>query len=88
MRRTNINVILRMVRDFLNGKMDDIAFLLDFPHEIETRYQKMCSEDPDHADLIYYYLVRNGADLYGAMSYEAFRAHIQNQYDNVVEGLY
>jgi hypothetical protein len=88
MRRTNINAVLRMVRDFLNGEMDDIAFWLDFPYEIEKRYQKMHNEDPDYADLIYYYLVENGTDLHGTMSDDAFRAHIQKQYDNVMEGVY
>jgi hypothetical protein len=48
----------------------------------------MHNEDPDYADLIYYYLVENGTDLHGTMSDDAFRAHIQKQYDNVMEGVY
>ena len=63
MRRTNINAVLRMVREYLNGDMNEIDFYLDFPYEIEKRYQKMCREDPDYADLIYYYLVENGTVL-------------------------
>ena len=51
MRRTNINAVLRMVREYLNGDMNEIDFYLDFPYEIEKRYQKMCREDPDYADL-------------------------------------
>ena len=54
MRRTNINAVLRMVREYLNGDMNEIDFYLDFPYEIEKRYQKMCREDPDYADMIYY----------------------------------
>ena len=57
MRRTNINAVLRMVREYLNGDMNEIDFYLDFPYEIEKRYQKMCREDPDYTDMIYYYLV-------------------------------
>mgnify|MGYP004573227347 CR=1 FL=1 len=59
MRRTNINAVLRMVREYLNGDMNEIDFYLDFPYEIEKRYQKMCREDPDYTDMIYYYLVEN-----------------------------
>lgn len=49
MRRTNINAVLRMVREYLNGDMNEIDFYLDFPYEIEKRYQKMCREDPNYA---------------------------------------
>ena len=81
MRRTNINAVLRMVREYLNGDMNEIDFYLDFPYEIEKRYQKMCREDPDYADLIYYYLVENGTDLHRSMTSEEFHDHIQKQYD-------
>ena len=30
MRRTNINAVLRMVREYLNGDMNEIDFYLDF----------------------------------------------------------
>ena len=36
MRRTNINAVLRMVREYLNGDMNEIDFYLDFPYEIEN----------------------------------------------------
>lgn len=68
MRRTNINAVLRMVREYLNGDMNEIDFYLDFPYEIEKRYQKMCREDPDYTDMIYYYLVKNGTDLHRSMT--------------------
>ena len=38
MRRTNINAVLRMLREYLNGDMNEIDFYLDFPYEIEKRY--------------------------------------------------
>ena len=88
MRRTNINTVLRMVREYLNGDMNEIDFYLDFPYEIEKRYQKMCREDPDYADMIYYYLVENGTDLHRSMTSEEFHDHIQKQYDNVMDGVY
>ena len=35
MRRTNINAVLRMVREYLNGDMNEIDFYLDWPYEKE-----------------------------------------------------
>ena len=35
MRRTNINAVLRMVRQYLDGEMSMIDFVLDFPYEME-----------------------------------------------------
>ena len=34
MRRTNINAVLRMTKDYLDGKMDRIDYQLDFPYEV------------------------------------------------------
>ena len=88
MRRTNINAVLSMVREYLDGEMDASSFRLDFPYEIEQRYRKMGREDPDYADMIYFYLVEQGTDLADGMSDAAFRKLIQNQYDNVMDGVY
>ena len=68
MRRTAMNAVLRMVRECLNGNINEMDFRLDFPYEIEKRYWKMCREDADHADLIYYDPVGNGTDLYRSMT--------------------
>ena len=88
MRRTNINAVLKMVREYLNGEMDTLSFQLDFPYEIEQRYRKMVREDPDYADMIYVYLVEQGTDLAYDMSDAAFKELIQKQYNNVMEGVY
>ncbi len=88
MRRTNINAVLNMVREFLDGEMDSISFQLDFPYEIEQRYRKMVREDSDFADMIYFYLVEQGVDLAGEMSDTDFKKLIQRQYDNVLDGVY
>lgn len=37
MRRTNINAVLKMTRDFLDGRMDSISYWLDFPYEVTKR---------------------------------------------------
>lgn len=88
MRRTNINAVLKMVREYLDGEMDTLSFQLDFPYEIEQRYRKMVREDPDYADMIYVYLVEQGTDLAYDMSDAAFKELIQKQYSNVMEGVY
>jgi hypothetical protein len=88
MRRTNINAVLNMVQEFLDGEMDSISFQLDFPYEIEQRYRKMVREDSDFADMIYCYLVEQGVDLAGEMSDTDFKKLIQRQYDNVLDGVY
>ena len=88
MRRTNINAVLNMVREYLEGEMDFVSFRLDFPYEIERRYQKMVREDPDYADMIYFYLVEQGTDLADKLSDTDFKKLIQKQYDNVMDGVY
>ena len=88
MRRTNINAVLNMVQEFLDGEMESISFQLDFPYEIEQRYRKMVREDSDFADMIYFYLVEQGVDLAGEMSDTDFKKLIQRQYDNVLDGVY
>ena len=88
MRRTNINAVLKMVREYLDGEMDKMSFQLDFPYEIEQRYRKMVREDPDYADMIYFYLVEQGTDLAYGMSDTAFKELIRKQYSNVMEGVY
>ena len=50
MRRTNINAVLKMVRQYLDGEMSMIDFVLDFPYEMEKRYLKMQNEDEEYAD--------------------------------------
>ena len=54
MRMANINAVLKMTRQYLDGEMRRIDCELDLPYEVEKRYQKMCKEDADYADLLYY----------------------------------
>ena len=77
-----------MVKQFLAGKTDATSFWLDFPYEVTRRYQDMCREDPEYAEIIMYYLVECGTDRYEELSTDDFRALIQAQFDNVMEGIY
>ena len=52
MRRTNIDAILKMTKEYLDGVISRIDYELDFPYWVEKRYQKMCTEDADYADML------------------------------------
>ena len=58
MRRTNINAVLKMTKDYPDGKMSRIDYALDVPYEVEKRYKKMSKEDADYTDMLYYYLTK------------------------------
>ena len=88
MRRTNINAVLRMTKAYLHGKTDRIDYELDFPYEVEQRYQKMCREDAEYADMLYYYLVECGTDRAAGLSDNDFHDLIQKQYQEVLDGVY
>jgi len=77
-----------MVKQYLSGEMDTISFWLDFPYEVERRYEGMCREDEEYAEMLVYYLIENGTDRYDELSEDAFRILIRQQYDNVLEGVY
>ncbi len=59
----NIKFLLRMVKSYLDGEIDIIEFGLDFPYEVENRYQKLNKEDQFIAELIWDDLVEDGAYL-------------------------
>ena len=88
MRRTNINAVLRMTKDYLDGKMDRIDYELDFPYEVTQRYQKMFREDAEYTDMLYYYLIERGTDRAAGLSDDDFHDLIQKQYLEVLDGVY
>ncbi len=88
MSNPNINAVLKITKDYLDGKIDRINYELDFPYEVEKRYQKMCREDPEYADMLYYYLIECGTDRSAGLTDEAFRTLIQKQYLEVLAGVY
>lgn len=85
MRRTNINAVLKMVRAFLDGKIDRIELSLDFPYELEKRFDKMRSEDQDYAELIYDRLLDDGIDVGDDLSHQDFYKLIEKQYYDVLD---
>jgi hypothetical protein len=43
-KNSNINYVIGMARDFVNGDLDSLDFILDFNHEFITRCDKMYRE--------------------------------------------
>ena len=88
MKKSAIKLVLSMVEDLLSGEMDMLDFRLDFSYHVTKQYKKMCREDAEYADLIYYYLVEEGADKADGLSDEEILALMKRQYENVLEGVY
>lgn len=78
----NINHLLKMTKDFLDGKIDTIPYVLDFPYELELRYPKMLKESREYAELIYDELIEEGTNVYQykSLSDDAFRELIMARY--------
>lgn len=79
----NINYMMNMTKKFLDGKIDDIAYTLDFPYELEKRYKKMYREDDDYCELIYECIYEEGITLYNKLSDAEFKKLIQEKYDYI-----
>lgn len=84
-KRSNIDTVLDMVEAFLKGNMSRLDFQLDFPYEVQQRYQKMAREDEEFARLIDDRLVEDGVYKGERLSDEAFRNHIRKQFLDVVD---
>lgn len=80
---TNINYVMDMTKSFLDGEIDVISFCLDFPHEVEKRYQKMVREDRDYAELIFDSLVEEGTDKFNELSDVQFKRLIKKKYNYI-----
>ncbi|MEG2290539.1 MAG: hypothetical protein RSA29_15850 [Clostridium sp.] len=83
MSQPNINFMMNMTKKFLDGKIDDIAYTLDFPYEIENRYNKIHREDNDYCELIYECLYEEGIALYDDLSDDEFKELIRKQYNYI-----
>ena len=88
--RSGHGPLLMLIHSATNSSaLSDTQRRLFYDNEARRlQYQKMCREDPDYTDMIYYYLVENGTDLHRSMTSEEFHDHIQKQYDNVMDGVY
>ena len=89
---TNINYIMDMTKSFLAGEIDGMNYYLNFPFEVEKRYQKMVREDGEYANLIFECLVEEGINKFDNLSDAQFKRLIKKQYkyiqDVASEGLF
>ena len=79
----NINYMMNMTKKYLNGKIDEIDYTLDFPYELEKRYNKMHREDDDYCEVIYECLYEEGIALFDKLSDAEFKELIQEKYDYI-----
>jgi len=83
MKQLNIDFMMNMTKEYLSGKMDIIAYGLDFPYELEKRYRKMYREDDDYCELIYECLYEEGVARYNELSDGEFKKLIRKQYNYI-----
>ena len=92
MSQPNVDFMMSMTKDFLDGKIDIITYALDFPHELKARYSKIKREDDDYCYLIYEVLFRDGVAKFENLTDEDFTKLIRKQYSYIKkiakEGLY
>lgn len=84
---SNFVFLMEMTKDYLDGKIDSIEYWLDFPYELESRYNKLLREDRQLAELIYDCLIENGTNLYVSLTEAEFRERIIQEYD-YISGIY
>ena len=83
MSQPNIDYMMNMTKEFLSGKIYEIAYTLDFPYELEKRYNKMYSEDDDYCELIYECLYEEGIAIFNDLSDSEFKKLIRKQYNYI-----
>lgn len=83
MKQPNIDFMMNMTKDYLSGKIDIIDYSLDFPYELEQRYEKMHREDDDYCELIYECLYEEGIARHNELSDEEFKKLIRKQYNYI-----
>mgnify|MGYP001128861877 CR=1 FL=1 len=83
MSQPNIDYMMNMTKEFLSGKIDDTAYTLDFPYELEKRYNQMHREDYEYCELINECLYEGGIALYDELSDSEFKKLIRKQYNYI-----
>ena len=78
----NIEYVMGMTKDLIDGKISMMSYALDFPYEVESRYKLMLRENREYAELIYEELVIHGAYTYhdSGMTEDKFLKNIRKRY--------
>jgi hypothetical protein len=80
----NIDYMMNMVREYLDGATPRYIFELDFETEILSRYRKMARENKEYAELFYDLISEAGVDVGVDLSDEEFKSLIRRQYKRVI----
>jgi len=64
----NIDFMMNMTKEFLDGKIDGVTYSLDFSYELEKRYKKMNNEDDDYCYLINENIYDDGVARFNELS--------------------
>lgn len=83
MSQPNIDFLMNMTKEFLDGKIDCMTYFLDFPYELNQRYKKAHREDDDYCELIYECLCEEGTDRFNELSDGEFKKLIRKQYNYI-----
>ncbi|MHB0929538.1 MAG: hypothetical protein ACYC3W_11680 [Candidatus Nanopelagicales bacterium] len=75
--------MMNMTKEFLDGKIDETPYALDFQHELKVRYSKMKREDDDYCYLIYEDLYKDGVLKFDNLSDEEFKKLIRKHYNYI-----
>ena len=80
MARKNINFMMRYVKDYLDGKKERWEFDLDFSYELMNRWDEMCDEDEEYADVFNEWIAEDGFDAGRNYCDDEYKKLIKRQY--------
>ena len=80
---TNIDCMMEYVKGFLDGERERWEFDLDFGHELRERWDKMCREDEEYAQVIREWIGEGGVDAGRGLSDKEYKRLIRRQYNEV-----
>ena len=75
--------MMRYVKAFLDGKTDRLSFELDFDFELMDRWDGMCSEDAEYAQVFNDWIGERGVIAGQDLPDDEFKDLIWEQYDEV-----
>jgi len=83
---------MNLTKNFLDGKIGGVIYILDFEYYLEKRYKKMEKGSDDYCDLVYEDLYEDGVARFNDLSNEEFEMLIRKHYNCITkivkEGFY
>ena len=79
----SIDFLLDFTKQYIDGKISELDFRLDFPYELEKRYKSACRENPEYTELIYDMLLEEGIYKREKCNCKEFQALIKRQFEEL-----